>query len=210
MRVDSGGLSLPLDLKAINDSHAWLCATLGLRPDHVLPSSFVARLYRHPKLEGALDAPPINSFYLDDLAKARAMLDVGTAPETLLRNLSVLKPAPAVDLLKDTAGIADLISPARFPPACWPSRGSHPVVMLQQVAVSAARTEFAGDRQGILAVNDPPAQALCWAYAWAPAVGTPVALQGKGYRIDHERDSRPNGGAYTNAPAGAVRVANGY
>lgn len=45
-----------------------------------------------------------------------------------------------------------------------------------------------------------------------PAVGTPVALQGKGYRIDHERDSRPNGaGAYTNnAPASAVRVANGY
>ena len=47
-----------------------------------------------------------------------------------------------------------------------------------------------------------------------PAVGTPVALQGKGYRIDHERDSRPNnsngGGAYTTAPAGAVRVANGY
>ena len=43
--------------------------------------------------------------------------------------------------------------------------------------------------------------------AQPPAVGTPVALQGKGYRIDHERDSRPNGGAYTNAPAGAVRVA---
>lgn len=48
--------------------------------------------------------------------------------------------------------------------------------------------------------------------AQPPAVGTPVALQGKGYRIDHERDSRPNGGgAYTNnASAGAVRVANGY
>lgn len=47
--------------------------------------------------------------------------------------------------------------------------------------------------------------------AQPPAVGTPVALQGKGYRIDHERDNRQNGGgAYTNAPAGAVRVANGY
>ena len=46
--------------------------------------------------------------------------------------------------------------------------------------------------------------------AQPPAVGTPVALQGKGYRLDYERDSRPNGGAYTNAPAGAVRVANGY
>lgn len=47
--------------------------------------------------------------------------------------------------------------------------------------------------------------------AQPPAVGTPVALQGKGYRIDHERDSRPNGGgAYTSAPAGAMRVANGY
>ncbi len=46
--------------------------------------------------------------------------------------------------------------------------------------------------------------------AQPPAVGTPVALQGKGYRIDHERDSRSNGDGYTSAPAGAVRVANGY
>ncbi len=156
VRVDGGGRPLPLDLKAIHDIHAWLCSTLGLRPDHVLPPSFVARLYRHPKLEGAPDLPPINSFYLDDLATARAMVDAGTAPETLLRYLSVLKPASAVDLLKDTTGIAALIAPARFPPARWPSRGSHPVVTLQQAAVNAARSEFAGDRQGILAVNGPP------------------------------------------------------
>jgi hypothetical protein len=155
-RVDGEGRPLPLDLKTINDSHGWLCATLGLRPDHVLPPSFVARLYRHPKLEGAPDSPPINSFYLDDLARARAMVDTGAAPEALLRYLSVLKPAAVGDLLKDTAGIAELIAPARFPPARWPSRGSHPVVTLQQAAVNAARAEFAGDRQGILAVNGPP------------------------------------------------------
>lgn len=156
-RVDGEGRPLPLDWKAINDCHAWLCSTLGLRPDHVLPPSFVARLYRHPKLEGAPDSPPINSFYLDDLAKACAMVDAaGAVPETLQRYLSVLKPAPARDLLSDTAAIAELIAPARFPPARWPSRGSHPVVTLQQAAVNAARGEFAGDRQGILAVNGPP------------------------------------------------------
>lgn len=44
-----------------------------------------------------------------------------------------------------------------------------------------------------------------------PAVGTPVTLEGKGYRIDQQRVNQPNGGAYTNAPAGAMRVAdNGY
>lgn len=47
--------------------------------------------------------------------------------------------------------------------------------------------------------------------AQPPAVGTPIMLEGKGYRIDQQRANQPNGGAYTNAPAGAVRVANnGY
>ncbi len=48
--------------------------------------------------------------------------------------------------------------------------------------------------------------------AQPPAVGTPVTLEGKGYRIGQQRANPPQGGAYThNAPAGAMRVAdNGY
>lgn len=47
--------------------------------------------------------------------------------------------------------------------------------------------------------------------AQAPAVGTPVTLEGKGYRIDSQRaNGGYGGGAYTSAPAGAVRVADSY
>lgn len=155
-RVDRAGKRLPLDLKTLKDGHAWLQSTLGLRSDHVLPPSFVARLYRHPQLAGAPDVPPINSFYIEDLVKARAMVDAGTAPETLLRYLSVRKPAPTGDLLQDMAGVAELIAPSRFPLARWPGRGGHPLVALQQAVVNTARTEFSGDQQGMLAVNGPP------------------------------------------------------
>ncbi len=155
-RVDADGRPLPLSLKTLKDSHAWLQATLGLRSDHVLPPSFVARLYLHPTLPGAPDAPPINSFYIGDLVQARALVDAGAAPEALQRYLSLRGPSPASDLLRDMPGIAALIAPARFPPARWPGPSGRSLVTLQQAAVNAVCAEFAGEQPGVLAVNGPP------------------------------------------------------
>lgn len=155
-RVDRDGNALPLDLKTINECHIWLQKTLGLRPDHVFPPSFVARLYHYYRLPGAPDSPLINSFYIGDLVKARRMVDAGAAPQTIKRYLSVLKPDPSGDLLQNKSGIAELIAPSRFPLARWPSRGGHHLVTLQQAAVNTARTEFLDDKEGILAVNGPP------------------------------------------------------
>ncbi|UUZ73237.1 hypothetical protein LP415_07980 [Polaromonas sp. P1(28)-8] len=158
-RVDRDGNALPLDLKTINDCHIWLQKTLGLHPDHVLPPSFVVRLYHYYKLPGAPDSPLINSFYIGDLVKVRSMVDAGAAPQTIKRYLSMLKPAPSGDLLRDKPGIAELIAPSPFPLARWPSRGGHPLVTLQQAAVNTARTEFLDSKEGILAVNGPRAPA---------------------------------------------------
>ena len=155
-RVDRDGNALPLDLKTINDCHIWLQKTLGLHPDHVLPPSYVVRLYHYYKLPGAPDSPLINSFYIGDLVKARSMVDAGAAPQTIKRYLSMLKPALSGDLLRDRPGIAELIAPSRFPLARWPSLGGHSLVTLQQAAVNTARTEFLDSKEGILAVNGPP------------------------------------------------------
>ncbi len=155
-RVDRDGNQLPLDLKTINDGHVWLQEALGLRPDHLFPPSFVVRLYHYYKSTGVPDLPLINSFYIEDLVKARDMVDAGTAPQTIKSYLSRLEAAPSGDLLQDKQGIAELIAPSRFPLARWPSRGGHPLVTLQQAAVNTARTEFLDDQEGILAVNGPP------------------------------------------------------
>ena len=155
-RVDRDGNALPLDLKTINDCHIWLQKTLGLRPDHVFPPSYVVRLYRYYRLPGAPDLPLINSFYIGDLVKARQMVDANTAPQTIKRYLSMLRPTHSGDLLQDKFLIADLIAPSRFPLARWPSRGGHHLVTLQQAAVNTVRTEFLDGKEGILAVNGPP------------------------------------------------------
>jgi hypothetical protein len=155
-RVDASGKPLPLDLAAIRETHAWLHGTLGLRLDHVLPPSFVARLYHPRQSPGVPDLPPINSFYLEDLVRARELVDSGTAPATLLSYLALIRPAPSGDLLRDLPGIAGLVAPSRFPLARWPSPGGRPLVTMQQAAVNAVGAEFSGDRQGIMAVNGPP------------------------------------------------------
>lgn len=155
-RVGRDGNPLPLDFKTLNNCHTWLQKTLGLRTDHVFPPSFAVRLYHYYKLAGTPDLPLINSFYIEDLAKARQLVDTNTAPQTIKRYLSILRPTLSGNLLQDSPGIAELIAPSRFPLACWPSRGGHHLVTLQQAAVNAIRTEFLDGKEGILAVNGPP------------------------------------------------------
>jgi hypothetical protein len=155
-RVDCDGNALPLDLKTINDCHGWLQKVLELRPEHVIPPSFVVRVYQYYKLPSAPDAPLINSFYVRDLVKTRRLVDAGAAPESMKRYLSILKRNPTADLLKDYPSIAELIAPSRFPLARWPSRGGHPLVTLQQAAVNTVRTEFLDSQEGVMAINGPP------------------------------------------------------
>jgi AAA domain len=155
-RFDRDGNSIPLDLTTINDCHVWLQKTLGLRLEHVHPPSFVVRLYHYYRLPGSPDSPLINSFFIGDLVKARAMVDADGAPQALKRYLAMVKSTASGDLLQNKSGIAELVAPSRFPLARWPSPGGHPLVTLQQAAVNTARTEFLNDKEGILAVNGPP------------------------------------------------------
>lgn len=120
-RFDADGKALPLDLKTIHACHVWLQNTLGLRQDHVIEPSFVARLYQFFKLKAPPEMPLLNSFFLGDLAKARQMVDAGSPPETLKRYLGMSKPAPSSDLLQDKPKIAELVAPSRFPLARWPT-----------------------------------------------------------------------------------------
>jgi hypothetical protein len=117
-RVDKDGNTVALDLETILSTHDWLVKLLGLNPQNVHAPSFVARLYQYYRNPGAPNMPLLNSFYVNDLIKARGLVNESLAPVALERYLSIVEPVPSTDLLQDKPRIAELVAPARFPLAC--------------------------------------------------------------------------------------------
>lgn len=149
---DENGRPLPLTRAALDAAHAWLVDELGLPDDTVHPPRFAIRKEISVK-SGDLE-PLLNSFFLGDLARARALFAAGTAPEALKRYLGVLKPGRRPDLLDDTLALERAVRPPLYSPARWPGHGRHSLVLLQQAAVNLARTLTGSS--GVLAVNGPP------------------------------------------------------
>jgi hypothetical protein len=151
---DKNGNPQPLSRAAIKGAHDWLVEALGLDGQLVKPSAFALRSYQYFKVQGAPETVLLNSFYLDDLARARMLVAEGRAPSNLRRYLGVEKPRIRRNLMKDRGAISDALEPAKFPLGSWPGSGRHPLVMLQQCAVNLAAHDLKAE--GILAVNGPP------------------------------------------------------
>jgi hypothetical protein len=145
---------LPLDAATISKAYDWLVTTLGV-PAHLLERPrFAIRSYEYFRSAQPPEMLLLNSFYLGDLALARHQFNTGTAPANLRSYLGVDSPQIRKDLLRDTAAVENALRPEHFPLARWPSRGRHPLVLLQQTAVNLAWNELR--QSGILAVNGPP------------------------------------------------------
>lgn len=154
LRSDREGNPMPVDQNVINKAYQWLIKELKLPADLVRPPSFAIRTYQYFKSFDPPESLLLNSFYLRDLAAARHSFKAGTATTVLKKYLGVETPARQLDLLHDDRALADAVQPSRFPPARWPSRGRHPLVLLQQAAVNLAVPVTASN--GLLAVNGPP------------------------------------------------------
>lgn len=152
-REGKDGKTTPLNLAAIHNAHTWLVNSFGLDPAMVLPPAFMVRSVVPMRQNDPPEPLLLNSFYLEDLAKAEALLREGKAPDTLKRFLGMIAPAERRDLLLDKAAIEATLAPARFPVGRWPGPGRHPLVLMQQAAVNLALEQSPGE---ILAVNGPP------------------------------------------------------
>lgn len=152
--TDQDGNALPLTKQIIAELYEWLTGTLGLPADLIEPPSFAIRTFQHFKQPDPPEPLLLNSFFLGDLARARSAFLAGRATPNLRRYLGVEHPTSRKDLLRDHRALESSVAPALTPPARWPGKGRHPLVLLQQAAVNAAITTLKDD--GILAVNGPP------------------------------------------------------
>lgn len=154
-RTDKDGNPIPIDLDLINKAHEWIVSTFDIPKHLVEPPSFSLKVFHHLNSKTPPELSLLNSFYLSDLSLALKLTKSAKAQAGLLRYLGVGSPSTKVDVLEPANSISSFVSPSQMPQARWPSPGGHPLVLLQQAAVNAARAEL-GDASGIIGINGPP------------------------------------------------------
>jgi hypothetical protein len=145
---------LPVDLSVIDSLFRHLTEKLELPSDCVTPPTFAVRVYQWWKAQEPPEPPPMGSFFLGDLAKAKVLVETDSAPGLLEQYLGRSIPPEQIDLRCDDVALANAVAPGRIPAGCWPSKGGYPLVLLQQAAVNLA---VGGDEIiKLLPVNGPP------------------------------------------------------
>lgn len=144
----------PLTIDDINRAYSWLVEKIGISSELVSPPRFAVRSYQYFKYEEPPEALLLNSFFLDDLDKARRLFETNTATANLKRYVGQIKATGRKDLLRDKDAIQEALYPSKMPLGRWPAKGRHPLVSLQQAAVNLTAHDLGDD--GILAVNGPP------------------------------------------------------
>ncbi|MCW3110413.1 MAG: hypothetical protein JWQ09_4919 [Segetibacter sp.] len=145
----------PITVSHINLAYEYLISTLNLPPELVKRNQFAVRTFQYIKHEDLTEPSLLlNSFFLEDLAKASQSFANGKASPNLERYLGIGKSTSRTELLKDLPALQKLVAPLMMSSARWPARGKASLVLLQQAAINAARTELKNG--GIFAVNGPP------------------------------------------------------
>ncbi|WP_430436944.1 AAA domain-containing protein [Oceanibaculum nanhaiense] len=154
-RHDEEGNPIPIDLDIVHSAHRWLVSQFEV-PEHLVePPTFALKIFHHFKAKTPPEPSLLNSFYLEDMAKASELIEENAAGVGLRRYLGIGRPDDRVDFLSPASAVEPFVAPSMMPQARWPSSGGHPLVLLQQAAVNAARAEL-GRHTGIMGVNGPP------------------------------------------------------
>lgn len=144
----------PLARAALFVAYQALIHELGLPWEWIEPPEFAIRSYAYFKDINPPEPILLNSFFLTDLALARKLIAESKFPQNLRRYLGAERPPLVEDLLRDTAALADVVSPGFTHVSRWPGKDRHPLVLLQQAAVNLAFRETKAG--GLLGVNGPP------------------------------------------------------
>lgn len=145
---------LSLDLATIAKAYHWLIAKLAIPQELAKPNQFAIKYFHYYKSAGSPEALLLNSFYLNDLAAAKKLIQTKGTTANLKRYLGVVNPEKNYNLLEDSTALEQVLAPLNMPPSRWPGQGRHPLVLLQQAAVNLTFQNLKAD--GILPVNGPP------------------------------------------------------
>jgi len=152
-RQDSDGHVLPFSFEKAEQVFQWLIKNCGIPEQDTTSPYFAIRLYQHFN-KGEPEPPLLNSFFLDDLQRAKSALRSNAIGKALSQYLGITKPSHQYDVLKDKSHIEKALQPKNMPLGRWPGKGRYPLVLLQQTAVNLAMQDLS--KSGLFSVNGPP------------------------------------------------------
>ncbi len=152
-RQDSDGHVLPFSLEKAEQVFQWLIKNCGIPEKDTTSPSFAIRLYQ-PFNKGEPEPPLLNSFFLDDLQRAKSVLRSNNTGTALSQYLGIIRPSYQYDVLKDKSHIEEALQPKNMPLGRWPGKGRYPLVLLQQTAINLAMQDL--NKSGLFSVNGPP------------------------------------------------------
>jgi hypothetical protein len=152
-RKDEDGNDLPFTFAQAESAFQWLLGNCQIPKQDAAAPDFAIRLYQSFS-RGGPESPLLNSFFLDDLQRARSALGTPIVGKALSQYLGLVKPSNQHDLLKHKSHIEFALQPKNTPPSRWPGQGRFPLVLLQQTAINLAMLEL--KESGLVSVNGPP------------------------------------------------------
>ena len=154
VRRNADGEVLPLTSDLLNDAFTWLRSKLRLVDGEVERPRYLVRSYRWNALRDSPDPLLLNSFFLRDIGRARALVERGRAGSNVDRYLGALPVDDRIDMHTDADALEAAVSPGRTFRGKWPSKGQHSLVLLQQAAVNTAFADL--KHSGLAGINGPP------------------------------------------------------
>ncbi len=154
IRQDEEGKIFPLTNSDIVQAIGWLTKVLNLPEEEVLRPGVAIRVPQWGAYNEAPEPELLNSFFIDDLVKARTAFGSGQIGQPLAAYMGMAPSRERQDVVQDKDIVAKTLAPNRTPLTRWPGPGRYPLVLMQQAAINHSVAELANG--GMAAVNGPP------------------------------------------------------
>lgn len=173
---DEDAKSIPVNEQAILNAFNYLVSACKLPLDIVEKPSFVIKIVVPQNSSKNPSMILLNSFFINDLDKAKNLARKGELPQSLAQYLGLNGSKSSINLLEDNKAMEEALAPKMMPLVRWPAPGGFPLVLLQQAAVNLSQNVLkdgghvtpsdlkngghvtSSDLKdgGLLAVNGPP------------------------------------------------------
>lgn len=154
IRQDEDGKIIPLTNSDIAQVIGWLMEFINLPDEEVLRPGIAIRVPQWGANNEAPEPELLNSFFIEDIVKARAAFASGQVGGALAAYMGMALIRERQDVLRDKTVVARTLAPERMPLTRWPSPRRYPLVLMQQAAINHSMAELANG--GLVAVNGPP------------------------------------------------------